>query len=117
MAAITDLTWSEVNAEATSAIASFDVDDVIISLKALTGDTFTGLDDEGVCEALYKLSNLIRKAQGTKNDAGSPAAGEALNVISPFTFTGPDEDGVVLVSATTRFTAALDAGNAKGQTI
>jgi hypothetical protein len=117
MAAITDLKWAEINAESPSDIASFNTDDIVISLKNLTGDTYSSLDDEGVCEALYKLSDLIRKAQSTKNTANSPVAGEALNVISPFTFVGPDENGTVFVTATTRFTAQLNANNAKGQNI
>ena len=68
MAAITNLTFAEVNAEATSPVFAYASSNITLDLGELTGDTFTGLSDPKVVKAVWKLLELCTLAQVTAND-------------------------------------------------
>ena len=67
MAAITNLTFAEVNAEATSPVFAYASGNVTLDLGELTGDTFTGLSDPAVVKAVWNLLELCSLAQATAN--------------------------------------------------
>ena len=69
MAAKTDLTFAELLAELPADSIAYGSGDIVISLAAVTGDTFTSINNDGVCEALYKLRKAAGDAQVTANDA------------------------------------------------
>ena len=102
MAAITDLTFEQLNDAAIAdpnigqAIFSFSGDTITLDIKKLTGDSFTAITDEGVCEALFKLRKLAGEAQETVNATAQP--GEELISFPPFTYGIPSANGLVTVN-------------------
>lgn len=102
MAIISDLTFEQINdaaiADANIGQAIFSYAGGILSLdmNKLTGDTFTGLDDDGVCEAMFKLRKLAGDAQTEVNSAVLPA--EQLTSFPPFTYGLPSASGLVRVN-------------------
>ena len=92
MAAITDLTFGQVEEELPAGAITYvaNNDDIVISLSALTGDTFTGLTDPGVCEVIYKLLRACQRAQAVVNADPDLEDGEALLTFPPATNGGFD---------------------------
>jgi hypothetical protein len=80
MAAITDLTFAQIQAELPANTITYNsgTQDVLISMKALTGDNFTGLTNDGVCEAIYKLVRACQLAQAEVNADPDLEDGETL---------------------------------------
>jgi hypothetical protein len=73
----TNLTFTEVNTEATNPVFAYASGNITLDLGELTGDTFTGLSDPKVVKAVWKLLDLCSLAQITVND-GVPE-GERLS--------------------------------------
>lgn len=102
MSAIKDLTFEQLNDAAIAdsqigeAIFSFSGGILSLDLNKLTGDNFTGLANEGVCESLFKLRKLAGDAQVEVNTGVAPA--EQLTSFPPFTFGLPSAAGLVRVS-------------------
>jgi len=102
MAAITDLTFEQLNDAAIAdsqigeAIFSYSNGVLSLNLNKLTGDNFTDLDNEGVCESLFKLRKLAGDAQVLANSTVLP--NEQLTSFPPFTFGLPSAQGLVRVS-------------------
>jgi len=102
MAAITDLTFEQLNDAAIAdanigeAIFSFAGDTITLDIKKLTGDAFSAITDEGVCEALFKLRKLAGDAQTEVNSTALPD--EALTSFPPFTYGLPSANGLVRVN-------------------
>lgn len=71
MAAITDLTFAQIQANLPANTITYNGanDDIVISLKTLTGDEFTALTNDGVCEVIYKLLRACQQAQAIANEA------------------------------------------------
>lgn len=69
MAAVTDLTFAQMNTALGVAAFVLDApnDDIKLSLKALTGDEFTSLTNDGVTEVVYKIVKGCQQAQITVN--------------------------------------------------
>lgn len=114
MAAITNLTFEQINNEATNQIFMYSQGDIILSLAALTGDTYTGLTDAQVVEAIWKLRELAAAAQITVNTGVD--VDEQL-VAFPISSTGvfdPDTLSVPL-AGTIRVQYTVDPNNVQGQ--
>jgi hypothetical protein len=89
----TDLTFEQVNAEVENPIFSFGGGDITLSVSALTGETFAGLDDEGIVEMAAKLLAALVKAQTTANEGVvSPNVLSAFLSVTPAAPT-PNGDG------------------------
>lgn len=67
MTAVTNLTFTQVNAEATSPVFAYASGNITLDLGELTGDTFTGLSDPKVVKAVWQLLELCSLAQATAN--------------------------------------------------
>lgn len=80
MPAVTNLTFAQVNTEVGSAAFTFDAgtSDILLSVKAITGDTYTGLTDAAFVEFIWKLREFAAEAQATVND-GKPAADQLIS--------------------------------------
>lgn len=96
MATISNLTFEQLNDELTTPAFSYAAGDITVSLAAITGDTYTGLTDSMVVEAIWKLRNLCATAQETVNAAADPedvlldAFPPASNgIFNPETYTLP----------------------------
>jgi hypothetical protein len=87
MAAITDLTFAQLNTELGVTAFSLDApnNDILLSLKALTGDNFTALTNNGVTEVMHKLITGCQEAQATVNSADGIDADEQLRSFPPST--------------------------------
>ena len=75
MAAVTDLTFTQLNTAIGSAAFTYDAanDDILLSVKAITGDTYDALTDDGFCEFIWKLREAAVVAQTTANTAKTSA--------------------------------------------
>lgn len=85
-----DLTWQQLqNAIAVPNAITYDpqTDDIKISVKALTGDTFNGLFDARVIEFASKLLSACRNAQTQANS--NAVAGSRLNAFQAPQFGVP----------------------------
>ncbi len=111
MAAKTDLTFEELNTALGATVFSLSGSDIVMSVSALTGDTYAALTDEGVIEALYKLRSACGTAQDTANEA--LAAGEQLDSFPGFSFS-PPADGYVTVTQTQTVRIPLDTATVIG---
>lgn len=109
-----DLSWTELSAQLPAGSITFAGDDITISVKAVTGDVFTGLTDEGVTELMYKLRLAAGNAQATVNAALDPAADDLLAAFPVFEFGAPTAQGRVPVSQITRVVLELNAATVKG---
>lgn len=80
MAAITDLTFTQVNTAHGTNIFSYDAgtSDILLSVKALTGNTYTALTNEGITELFHKLLLDCQEAQVTANSASGVLESERL---------------------------------------
>lgn len=109
MAAITDLTFQQIQANLPANTITYDsgTNDLLVSLKTLTGDNFTGLTDEGVCEAVYKLLRACQQAQATANADPDLEDGEAL-LTFPSSTNGGFDPTTNQVSVTSTVTVALN---------
>ena len=94
MAAKTDLTFAEINAEIAGA-CTFSTDDILISAKALTGKTYTALTDNGFLEVYFKLHEAGLAAQETVNVG--LVEGEILDTFNPISYGVPLNDGTVAI--------------------
>jgi hypothetical protein len=114
MAAITNLTFEQINDEATAPVFTYAAGDITLSLSALTGDTYTGLTDAQVVEAVWKLRQLAAAAQVTVNTG--VVADEQLAAF-PLASTGvfdPDTLSVPLAGVV-RVQYTVDPNNIQGQ--
>lgn len=101
---ITDLTFAQLN-EASLAdpmiadeIFAFSGDTIYLDLKKLTGDTFSGINDNGVVEFMFKLRNIAEKAQNLVNNLLATNASENLTSFPPYTYGLPSNDGLIEVT-------------------
>ncbi len=114
MAVKTDLTFEELNTELGAAVFSLSGSDIVMSVSALTGDTFAALTDNGILEMLYKLRSACGNAQVTVNNG--LAAGEALDSFPGFSFS-PPADGYVIVTQAHTVRIPLDSTTVVGTNV
>ncbi len=110
-----DLTFSELLAELPAGSITYDDpnDDIKISTKAITGDTYAALTDEGVIELLYKIRVACGKAQTTVNADLDP--GDApLTTFLPFVYNAPNAAGNVIVNQVQTVRIPLSDSTVKG---
>src|SRR3712207_535590 len=100
MAAITDLTWQQVQdaLDATGAIAVAS-GKVVITVETVTGDATATMTDAGVLKFINTLLDACLEAQTTANV--NQVTGEKLNSFSNPTYGAPS-NGNVLVTRTVR---------------
>ena len=113
MAAKTDLNFDELNAALGVEAFYSSGEDVVLSVSALTGNTFTALTDEGVIKLIYKLRSACSKAQDTANEGLEP--GQELLTFSGFSFSAPDVNGYVTVTQSHTVRIPLDTNNVQGR--
>ena len=107
MAAITDLTWQQVqDALGIAGAIALDTGKIVIDTSLVTGDTIDGMTDMGVLKFLNKLIEACVEAQTTVNDG--QVAGERLNAFSAPSFGNPT-NGAVVATRTIRFALQLDS--------
>ncbi|MEL7406334.1 MAG: hypothetical protein AAFN00_05150 [Cyanobacteria bacterium J06558_2] len=92
----TDLTFTELDTALGGGALTLERDDIKISVKAITRDTYDNLSNEGVVEFIYKLRAACTTAQDVAN-AALPDGEEALSSFPAFTFS-PPADGLVTVT-------------------
>lgn len=115
MAILKDLTFAQLAAELPAGAVTYDAgnSDILISVKAVTGDTYTGLANTGVVEALYKVRAAATDAQTTANAA--LAAGDTpLAAFPNFAYGIPNAEGEVPVTQTTNVVIPLNIGTVQG---
>ena len=93
MAAVTDLTWQQLETASGLSLISSDASGLVIKISALTGSNTTDKNTTGVIEALFKLRNFAAAAQESANDG--KAIGERLASFPPST-SGTVVDGYVI---------------------
>ena len=100
MAAITDLTFDQLEAQTPEGTDVFFVGEdtngdigVLISLTALTGDPVEDLTSEGVVKVVAKLLEVCRKAQAAVNT--NQTFGEQLAAFPPASTSGEISDGAL----------------------
>jgi hypothetical protein len=120
MAQVTDLTFEAIN-EAAIADPSIGVEiltltgDVInLNVKALTGDSYTALDNNGVLEMMFKIRKLCTEAQSTVNENDATNASEELNSFPNFSYGIPSSDGYVEVTQTQAMKLPINANTIVG---
>jgi len=110
MATKEDLTFTELNTALGGTALTFDTpnSDITISLKAITGDSYTALTNTGVLKAIKKLREGGFTAQETANEA-IPDEEEQLTSFGPTTNQGYiTAEGGVVFSVTDRFVAPIN---------
>lgn len=87
MAAITDLTFEQLNEELGASVFVLDApnEDIKLSLSALTGDDFSALTNTGVTEVMHKLITACQNAQATVNSGEGVLPEEQLRSFPPAT--------------------------------
>ncbi|OLP18081.1 hypothetical protein BST81_13735 [Leptolyngbya sp. 'hensonii'] len=88
-----DLTFSDAQiASGVSGTFTYDAgnDDVLISVKKITGDSYAALTDTGVIEFVSKLLNLCEKAQTSVN--ATAVAGSRLNAFQSPVYGVPSQE-------------------------
>ncbi len=93
MAAVTDLTWQQLETASGLSLISSDASGLIIKISALTGSNTTDKNTSGVIEALFKLRDFASTAQESANDG--KAIGERLASFPPSS-SGTAVDGYVI---------------------
>ena len=114
MAAKIDLTFEEINTALGVTVFSASGSDIMMSVGTLTGDTYTGLTDEGIIEMLYKIRSACSTAQETVNE--TLADGEKLDSFPGFSFS-PPADGYVTVTQSQTVRIPLDTATVIGTNI
>lgn len=116
MATKNDLTFTELNTALGGTALTFDAatSDIKVSLKAITGTSYSALTDAGVLKAIKKLRDGAYTAQETANDTITDPA-EQLSTFGATVNNGylATEGGVVF-SNTDRFVNAVDFDNVTG---
>lgn len=107
----TDLTFAELNTALGGSAITHSGSDVTISVAAITGDSYTDIDSEGVLEFLFKLRQYAGVAQETVNE--SLAEGDRLDSFPGFSFS-PPVDGASQVTQTQTFNIPLDTSRVNG---
>lgn len=107
----TDLTFDELNTALGGTAVTLSGSDIVISVSAITGDTYTALTDEGVLELLYKIRSACTIAQDTANE--TLVAGERLSSFPGFSFS-PPADGFVTVTQSHTVRIPLDSATVVG---
>lgn len=93
MAAVTDITWQQLETASGLSLISSDASGLIIKISALTGNNTTDKNTSGVIEALFKLRDSASTAQESANDG--KAIGERLASFPPSS-SGTAVDGYVI---------------------
>lgn len=107
MAAITDLTWQQLQTEiGTAGAIAISGTTVAIDVSLVTGDATDALTDAGVLKFVDKLLSYCLAAQTTAN--GGQVAGERLNSFSAPTY-GSVLNGQVPVNRTVSLRYALES--------
>ncbi len=107
----TDLTFEELNTALGGTAISHSGNDITISVRAITGDDYTELGNEGVLEFMYKLRQYAGVAQNTANEL--LADGDRLDSFPGFSFS-PPVDGASQVTQTQTFNIPLDTSRVNG---
>lgn len=114
MAKITNLTFTQLNDELDTPAFAYAAGDITVSLAALTGEVYTGLNDSKAVKAVWKLLETGEAAQTTVNVGA--ADGEELVAFSPVSNGAFDQTTYELPMARTFRTAIFaDPTNIVGQ--
>lgn len=111
MVAKTDLNFDELNNALGGSAITLDGDDIKISVKAVTGDSYSAITDEGVIEAIYKLRSACSVAQDAANETLDDA--DQLTSFPGFSLS-PPADGFVLVTQSQTVRIPLDTATVVG---
>ncbi|HIK27977.1 MAG: hypothetical protein N3E45_17100 [Oscillatoriaceae bacterium SKW80] len=93
MAALTDITWQQLEAASGLSFISSDSSGLIIRLQPLTGSNSTNKNSPGVVQALFKLREFAAIAQVSANQG--KVIGERLASFPPSS-SGTAVDGYVI---------------------
>lgn len=108
MAAITDLSWQQVqDALATAGAITVSGERVIIDVGVVAGITADALSDNGVIKFLDKFLEACADAQTAANSGQVP--GERLAAFTPPTIGAPSSAGLVPVTRSVGFRYQLDS--------
>jgi len=110
----TDLTFEELNTALGGSAITHSDDDITISVKAITGDTYDAITKEGVLEALYKIRSACSTAQNTANETLD--AGDRLNSFPAVSFS-PPADGFVTVTQSHTVRLPIDSATVIGTNV
>lgn len=86
----TDLTFQQVNDTFTQPIFTFSGSTISLNVALLTGDTYTGLSDNGVVELCFKLLKVCYQSQKDLN--GNNTTNRLESFTSPFYGTVQETD-------------------------
>lgn len=86
----TDLTFQQVNDTFTQPIFTFSGSTISLNVALLTGDTYTGLSDNGVVELCFKLLRACYQSQKDLN--GNNTTNRLDSFTSPFYGTVQETD-------------------------
>lgn len=111
----TDLTFDELNDALGGAAVTLNGTDLMISVKAITGDNYGAITDEGVIEFMYKLRSACTQAQEVGN-AALPDGEEGLDSFPGFSFS-PPANGYVTVSQSQTVRIPLDSATVIGTSV
>ena len=109
-----DLTFDELNTALGGNAISINGNDIVISMSAVTGDTYTALTDEGVIEALYKIRSACSTAQDSANEL--LPEGEKLDSFPGFSFS-PPANGLVTVTQSHTVQIPIDTATVIGTNV
>ena len=112
----TDLTFEELNNAlgGNAIVFAGNNNDILISVKAVTGDDKDALANDGVIETIYKLTEACAKAQDTANE--SLPSGERLNSFNGGSFS-PPADGYVTVTQSQTVQIPLNTATVVGTNV
>ncbi|NEO34278.1 MAG: hypothetical protein F6K36_28520 [Symploca sp. SIO3C6] len=101
----TDFSFEEINSAAENPIFTLSGTDIVLSLSALTGDTYSDLTSEGAVEALFKLRALYGSAQDLAN--ATLEAAEQMTAFPAYTVGAPDDAGNINVTQLSVYDLAI----------
>lgn len=111
----TDLTFEELNAALGGEAITQTGSDILISVQAVTGDSYDAIMSPGVVEFMYKLRSACGTAQNDAN-AELPDGETGLDSFPGFSFS-PPADGYVTVSQSQTVRIPLDSATVIGTSV
>lgn len=117
MTAKTNLTFTEVNTAAPTPIFTYDAgeSDVLLSLKALTGDTYAGLSDSKVLKSVKRYLDVCKDAQDAANVGLDE--GELLDTFNASALALNETTNTIELRTSQDFTLDLADASVSGQNI
>lgn len=110
----TDLTFAQLDAALGGNVITLTGGALTINVNALTGDTYTAIDNTGVLELMYKLRTACGVAQESVNNVTT--SGETLSAFPTVTFSNI-VNGIVSVTQSQSFKLPLDNSTVIGRSV